>query len=65
MSELFAPHATRLCGALCRQLSWRPPDFWSATPAEIAAIFTDDTAGDQPWMDRDTLIAMMERDGHG
>lgn len=65
MSNCLAPHATRLCGVLCRQLGWRPADFWSATPAEIAAIFTDDTAGDQPRMDRDMLNTMMERDTHG
>lgn len=65
MSNCLAPHAARLCGVLCRQLGWRPADFWSATPAEIAAIFTDDTAGDQPRMDRDMLNTMMERDTHG
>ena len=65
MSERLAAHAVRLCGLVCRNLQWRPQDFWSATPCEIAMIFTDETAADHPQIDRQWLTQMMERDAHG
>ena len=51
MSATFAEAAAR-CGALAAQvLGWRPAEFWSATPAELA-------------MARDMIAHMMERDAH-
>jgi Phage tail assembly chaperone protein, TAC len=65
VSERFASHAARLAGLVSRQLMWRPADFWAATPAEIAAIFSADPAGHAGGIDRHELTQMMERDGHG
>jgi len=50
---------------MCREMGWRPHEFWTATPGEIVAIFTDETALDQPRIDRAMLAEMMEHDAHG
>jgi Phage tail assembly chaperone protein, TAC len=34
----FEESATRLAGLTGALLGWRPDEFWSATPAELAAI---------------------------
>ena len=34
----FGEAAARLSGAAAMLLGWRPGDFWSATPAELAAV---------------------------
>jgi Phage tail assembly chaperone protein, TAC len=39
-----AAHLAGLTGAL---LGWRPDEFWSATPAELASILTAMTPPDQ------------------
>ena len=63
MSATFAATAARLAGLVPRLLGWRPDDFWSATPAELAAIF--DTAEPEPApLNRAELTALMESD-HG
>lgn len=33
----FADAALRLAGLAAAMLGWRPSEFWSATPAELAA----------------------------
>jgi hypothetical protein len=61
----FAARAGRLAGIAARLLGWRPDDFWNATPAELAAIFTaDDESGADP-LTRGELAALMEQDRHG
>jgi hypothetical protein len=35
---VFRNDAARLAGLAGALLGWRPGDFWSATPAELAAI---------------------------
>lgn len=37
MSGTFGEAALRLSGIAARLLGWRPAEFWSATPAELAA----------------------------
>lgn len=37
-SPRFADNAARIFGQCALLLGWRPDEFWSATPAEIAAI---------------------------
>jgi uncharacterized phage protein (TIGR02216 family) len=65
MRETFAACAGRLAGLVPRALGWRPHEFWDATPAELAAIFTTgDGAGGAP-LSRGELAALMERDGDG
>jgi hypothetical protein len=53
----FGENATRLCGLAARVLGWRPAEFWAATPAELAAIFSENfepVAGEE-------LAALMRR----
>ena len=38
-SDSFAIRAARLAGMAGAVLGWRPEEFWSATPAELQAIF--------------------------
>lgn len=63
MSDRFAAQALRLCALAARGLGWRPAEFWSATPAELAAIFVPDTGGVEP-LARTDLTRMMEQE-HG
>jgi hypothetical protein len=46
-------------------LGWRPAEFWSATPAELAMAFS---APDVPVcptpLSREMIAKMMERDAH-
>ncbi len=48
---LFGERARWLSGAAARLLGWRPDEFWAATPAELAAMVTDQevdpVAGDE------------------
>ena len=61
----FAAGALRLAGLVPRALGWRPGDFWAATPAEVAAIFTtDEPPGGEP-LTRGELDALLEQDRHG
>ena len=65
MSDNFSRTAAKLAGLICRTLGWRPHDFWSATPAEIASILFDE-AGDPTFsLSRHEIEAMMERDTDG
>lgn len=36
----FGDAAVRLFGAAVTLLGWRPPEFWNATPAELAAALS-------------------------
>lgn len=61
MSERFAPAAGRLAGLAGRLLGWRPAEFWTATPAELAAILApaaDQAAG----LSRTDLDRLMEQE---
>lgn len=61
MSEPFGTSALRLSGLAARLLGWRPDEFWSATPAELAAVLApfDPEARS---MGRADLSRMMEHD---
>ena len=54
----FGAGASRLAGLAARVLGWRPEEFWTATPAELAAVFADEAvepvAGEE-------LAALMRR----
>jgi uncharacterized phage protein (TIGR02216 family) len=54
----FGAAATRLAGAAGLLLGWRPDEFWRATPAELAAVFTAMGGGDAAPID---LAGLMER----
>lgn len=63
--QRFGDGALHLAGLVPRLLSWRPAEFWSATPAELAAILgTGTDAAGEP-LTRHEFDTLMERDGHG
>ena len=56
----FGESASRLSGASTFLLGWRPDDFWSATPAELATALSLFEAGiDGP--DPDSIAALKQR----
>ncbi len=59
MSDSFGPAALAHYGLAARLLGWRAPDFWAATPAELAAALA--VPGASASLDRDTLNRMMEQ----
>ena len=59
MSERFGPGALGLYGLAARLLGWRPPEFWAATPAELAAALSP--PGEPASLDRADLTRMMEQ----
>ena len=36
MTQAFGDSAVRCCSLAAQMLGWRPAEFWSATPAELA-----------------------------
>lgn len=60
MNQPFGNGALRLCGLVMGLLGWRPEDFWSATPAEIAALAAPDPNGGSCALDREELNALLE-----
>ena len=61
MSETFGAGALRLCGLAARLLGWRPDAFWSATPAELAAVLAPFDPQARSF-GRADLSRLMERD---
>ena len=59
----FGAGAQRLAGLAARALGWRPAEFWTATPAELAAALTpvDGTPTLAP-LSRDEFNRLMEQD---
>ena len=65
MSHSFGEAAGRWCGLAARLLGWRPGEFWSATPAELAmALSAADDFASLPPPNRELIAHMMERDKH-
>jgi hypothetical protein len=61
----FAETAARLAGIAARLLGWRPAEFWSATPAELALCLADPSAPASEPLSREAIRRMMERDENG
>lgn len=61
----MARSAQRICAIVCRNLGWRPVDFWAATPAEIANILSDPAQEPNAGINREKLLDLMERDDNG
>lgn len=61
----FGEAAIRLSGQAALLIGWSPQTFWTATPAELAAVVMAATPPPGDSIDRSTLTAMMERDAHG
>lgn len=55
---MFSDAAARLAGLAGALLGWRPDEFWSATPAELAAVLNAG-AGAEP-VSPDELIRLKE-----
>ncbi|WDA42155.1 phage tail assembly chaperone [Erythrobacter sp. BLCC-B19] len=65
MSASFAEAAARWCALAARLLGWRPGEFWSATPAELAmALAAPEDPATPPPPTREMIARMMERDAH-
>lgn len=60
----FGLGALRLAGLAARALGWRPAEFWSATPAELAAAIAD-PAGDILPVSRTDIETLLERENDG
>lgn len=65
MTRTFAASARELAGQTALLLGWRPSEFWSATPAELAAIFAVHQTIAPPALSRDHLTALLEQDRDG
>lgn len=65
MSESFGAGALRLSGWAARLLGWRPPEFWAATPAELAAALAPADAAVGAVLERAELMRLMEQDDDG
>ena len=65
MSGTFAETARELAGQTALLLGWRPPDFWAATPAELAAIFAVQASIAPPSLSREHLTKLLEQDRNG
>jgi hypothetical protein len=65
VSERFTSGAARLAGQVPRLLGWRPSDFWSATPAELAAILAAFESPAAEPLSRGELDRLLEHDSHG
>jgi hypothetical protein len=65
MTQAFGDSAVRCCTLSAQTLGWRPAEFWSATPAELATALRppDELAASSP-PSRETIARMMERDSH-
>lgn len=60
MSDSLGLAAISLYGISARLLGWKPDEFWSATPAELAAALS--LPGVPASLDRTYLNRMMELD---
>ena len=65
MSGTFAESARELAGQTALLLGWRPPEFWAATPAELAAIFAVQASIEPPSLSREHLTTLLERERNG
>ena len=58
--ELFTDSAAALCGQCALLLGWRPNEFWDATPAELACVFSAYAPHEEPPPDAADLRKLME-----
>lgn len=66
MNENFSDAAPYWCSVATRLLSWRPSEFWRATPAELTTALRDPTKENSiAGPSRDRIAQMMERDING
>ncbi|MGB7373364.1 phage tail assembly chaperone [Pontixanthobacter sp.] len=64
MTGTFGEAALQLASLSARALGWRPQEFWSATPVELAAALgTPLRSADT--LTRHDLNILLEQDGNG
>ena len=56
----FASAATRLAGVAGVTLGWRPDEFWSATPDELAALANALAPAEAAPLDAATMTRLQE-----
>lgn len=59
----FAATAARLAGLAARVLGWRPGEFWTATPAELALSLGSEEPIESP-PTRAELMTLIESEAH-
>lgn len=64
MSQRFSPGAARLAGVAAQALGWRPQEFWTATPSELALALALPTATGTP-PSRAEIERLIERNPDG
>lgn len=67
MSARFSDAALAWGVRAAHCLGWRPPEFWNATPAELAMALTvpeEFSNAPLPPPSREAIARMMERDTH-
>ena len=57
---MFSEAAARLAGMAGALLGWRPDEFWTATPAELAAVVAALAGEARPVAGADDLARLME-----
>lgn len=63
--DRFADSARRLAGLATRAFGWSPDTFWSATPAEMAAILSVGDGETAVPLGRREFEHLMEREADG
>jgi uncharacterized phage protein (TIGR02216 family) len=61
VSEDFGPRAAQLNAAASQLLGWKPDDFWSATPAELALALRSIGQAEDAAIDADALSELRRR----
>lgn len=56
----FADVAVRLCSVAAQSLAWRPGEFWTATPSELAACLAV-SVEDSPAASSEMLAALLRQ----
>lgn len=57
---MFSTASARLAGLAGALLGWRPDEFWSATPAELAVVLEALNGGEAPGAGADDLARLKE-----
>jgi hypothetical protein len=58
---VFSESAARLAGLAAAWLGWRPHEFWTATPAELAAVWLAMAGDGGPAASASDLAHLMEK----
>lgn len=65
MTQNFADAVPAICGLAAQLLNWRPAEFWTATPTELAMALSDPKDQAISPCTREQLNMMMEAENNG